>query len=87
MVRGIILGGLAFVAVFAAERQYEMMSSDIVRYDKMREMSGDVSLLKQAINSGLELLSSFGNSRRGDALDFLAAMQQDVLRYARISGM
>jgi hypothetical protein len=87
MVRGIILGGLAFVAVIAAERQYEVLSKDIERYDNMRAMSGDVSLVKQAINSGLELLSSFGNSRRGDALDFLAAMQQDVMRYARISSM
>jgi hypothetical protein len=87
MVRGIILGGLAFVAVFAAERQYELLSKDIERYDKMREMSGDVSLFKQAINSGLELLSSFGSSRRGEALDFLASMQQDVMRYARISSM
>jgi hypothetical protein len=87
MVRGIILGGLAFVAVFAAERQYELLSKDIERYNSMREMSGDVSLFKQAMNSGLELLSSFGNSRRGDALDFLQSMQQDVMRYARISAM
>jgi hypothetical protein len=87
MVRGIILGGLAFVAVFAAERQYGLVAKDIERYNAMRAMSGDVSLFKQALNSGLELLSSFGSSRRGEALDFIAAMQQDVMRYARISSM
>jgi hypothetical protein len=87
MVRGIVLGGLAFVAVFAAERQFELLNKDIKRYNSMREMSGDVSLGKQAINAGLELLSSLGSSRRGEALDFLAAIQNDIMRYARISSM
>ena len=87
MVRGIILGALAFVAVVAAERQFEMLSKDIERYNNMREMSGDSSLFKQALNSGMDLISSFGNSRRGEALDFLASLQQDAMRYARISSM
>jgi hypothetical protein len=45
VVRGIILGGLAFVAVFAAERQFENLSKDIDRYNSLREMSGESSLL------------------------------------------
>ena len=87
MVRGIILGGLAFLAVFAAEHQFGSMTKDIDRYNKMREMSGDPSLFKQAINAGLDLVSSFSSSRRGEALDFLQSMQSDVMRYARISSM
>jgi hypothetical protein len=87
MVRGIILGGLAFVAVFAVERQFEHLNKDIERYNSMREMSGDVSLQKQALNAGLDLLSSFGSSRRGEAMNFLASIQNDIMRYARIASM
>jgi hypothetical protein len=87
MVRGIILGGLAFVAVFAAERQFEHLNKDIERYNKMREMSGDVSLQKQALNAGIDLLSSFGSSRRGEAMNFLSSIQNDIMRYARIASM
>jgi hypothetical protein len=87
VVRGIILGGLAFVAVFAAERQFENLSKDIDRYNSLREMSGESSFFKQALKSGLDLLSSFGGSGGGDGLSFFAAMQQDVVRYARISAM
>jgi hypothetical protein len=79
MVRGIILGGLAFVAVFAAERQFESMKKDIDRYNSMRAMSGDVSLFKQALNSGLELLSSFGSSRRSDGLPCLDATGRNAV--------
>ena len=87
MYRGLILGGIAFVAIYAAERQVEALSKDIARYNRMRAMSDQPSLLKQGIDMGLELVSSFTSSRGGDALDFFQSLQHDLMRYARISSM
>ena len=87
MYRGLILGGLAFAAVFTAERQFAFISKDIERYDRIREMSGDPPLLMQGVGMLRDMIGSFGDSRRGEALGLIQALQHDVFRYARISTM
>ncbi len=47
--RGILLGTAAFGAVFLLDRQLGSVFKDIRRYDKLRAMSGDSSLLSEGI--------------------------------------
>lgn len=87
MYRGLILGGLAFVAFFTAERQLAPLGKDIARYNKMREMSGDPPLLRQGLGMLRDVAKSYGGSRRGNALGLADALKNDLIRYARISTM
>jgi hypothetical protein len=87
MVRGLILGGIAFAAAFAAERQFEAFRKDIQRYDGLRSMSGEGPLFKQLIAQGMQSLSEFGAARQSDAKDLLTSLTGDIVRYAQLRGM
>ncbi len=50
MVRGLVLGTLAFGAAFAAERRFGAIGKDVARYNTIREMSGDPPLFRQLLS-------------------------------------
>jgi hypothetical protein len=81
MSRGLIVGAIAFVAAFAAERLYASMAPDIERYNNMRKMSGQPPIAKElfSIVSG-----AFGGSGTSG---MIADLTNDVVRYARMKGM
>ncbi len=87
MYRGLILGGLAFAAVFVAERQFEGFGSDVKRYNAMRAMSGDPPLSQQAIGMIATYLRSQMKTQRPALMEFVSALQSDLIRYLRISTM
>lgn len=87
MYRGLMFGGIAFVVVFAAERQFQLVSKDIERYNRIRAMSGDPSLAMQGVGLLWDAMKKYVDSRRGQARDIVEALQSDVVRYARISTM
>lgn len=87
MVRGLILGGIAFGLVFFGERQFETIRKDMARYDMMSEMSGDKPLWRKGLSMLMGFVSEFGASREGAAMDFFQSIQADAMRYARIRSM
>jgi hypothetical protein len=82
-----MFGGLAFLAAVFAERQFVAVTKDLERYDRIRAMSGDPPLFKQGLLVLRDMIGSFGSSRRGQATGLIQAIQNDVVRYARISTM
>jgi hypothetical protein len=87
MIRGLILGSLAFAAVFAAERQYDAMGNDVQRYDALRAMSGDPPFYRQLLASLGEMVADFAGRRAGDAGDLFTSLTSDVVRYATMRNM
>jgi hypothetical protein len=87
MYRGLIFGGIAFMVAVIAERQFVFVSKDLERYDRIRAMSGDPPLIKQGMLMLRDMIGSFGDSRRSEATGIIQAIQNDVVRYARISTM
>jgi hypothetical protein len=87
MVRGLVLGALAFGAVFAAERQFVGIGRDVRRFDAMRGMSGDQPFLSELLSSAAATYTDFGASRRGEARDLFASLTHDIVRYARMRSM
>jgi hypothetical protein len=88
MLRGLIFGGLAFGAAFAGERQFRSVFKDMQRYDRLRRMSGDSSLVHELLDKLFALLRERLSRRRGGAgLDTLGSLQNDVRRYLRIRSM
>ena len=85
--RGLILGGLAFAAVYAAERGFESFAKDISRYDELSAMSGSPTLFRKLLSTGMDMLTDFGSNRAGDAKNFVGSLQDDLLRYATLRGM
>ncbi len=85
--RGLILGTLAFAAVYAAERQFAVFGNDIKRYNLMRAMSGDPPLSRQALGMLGTALASLAKTRRPQLLAVVNAVQTDLVRYLRISNM
>ncbi len=98
MVRGLVLGAVAFGAAFMAERQLGTVLKDMKRYDKLRAMSGDEPLYRQ----GLRQLSSFvvqrakqrtpdrtGLAPHGGGADssLLGSLQKDAMRYVVMRSM
>jgi hypothetical protein len=81
MNRGLIIGAIAFVAAFAAERLFSSLGPDIARYNRIREMSGQEPLFKEILAFGGSLLGSGGPS------SFINETTQDVIRYAKMKGM
>jgi hypothetical protein len=87
MLRGVILGGLAFATVLVAERQFESIESDIKRYNAMREMSGDPPVSAQILAFVRERLSILLKKYRPELLGIVDAFASDAARYMRISTM
>jgi hypothetical protein len=87
MVRGLILGALAFGVTFVATKQFAAVSSDIERYNRIRAMSDDLPLFKQGLTMLRGALESFGNSKGEGAKGLIDSLQHDIVRYARISTM
>ncbi len=91
MVRGLILGTLAFGAVFVAERQFGGFTGgfikDIKRYDMMRKMSGDGPFYREMLKSGTKMLSDFAASRQGGSGNMLRSMTGDFQRYVTMRSM
>ncbi len=87
MLRGLVLGALAFGAVFAAERQFVALTSDLKRYDAMRAMSGDQPFLRELLKGVTSMISEYGASRQGEARDLFASLTHDIVRYAAMRGM
>jgi hypothetical protein len=87
MIRGLVLGGVAFAVAFALERQFETIRKDLARYDRLNEMSGEPPFLRKIAQSALSAISEYGASQQGKAENFLQTVQSDALRYARLRGM
>jgi hypothetical protein len=87
MYRGLILGALAFAATVLAERQFVFVKKDIERYDRIRAMSGDAPLLKQGLMMLRDAIGSLGSTQRGGMMGMIESLQNDVVRYARLSTM
>ena len=87
MVRNLILGGLAFAAVYGAASQMDVIRKDVERYDKLSVMSGGPTLLQRLITTVLNAMGQFGSEREKQARDFMETAVGDVIRYARIKGM
>ena len=85
--RGLILGGLAFVAVYAAERQFGSFGNDIKRYNTMRAMSGDPPLARQAAGLAFAAGANYLKAQRPQLMEVVTALQSDLVRYMRISNM
>jgi hypothetical protein len=87
MFRGLILGAIAFAAVFAAERQLTAGKNDIKRYDRLREMSGDSTFLNQLTSYASAAIAEFLASGKGEARDLLSTLTSDIVRYAAMRSM
>ena len=72
MVRGIIVGCLAFAIAFAVERMLASMKEDLARYDAMRKMSGEEPLAKRAPLNGRFVDHRFGAEERRHLVRYLA---------------
>lgn len=86
MDRGLIVGAIAFVAAFGAERLYASMSKDIAKYEQMRRMSGQPPIWKELFTT------VFGGAVEPSdtavrATGFVADLTNDVIRYARLKSM
>ena len=87
MYRGLILGGLAFAAVFTAERQFDALGSDVKRYNAMRAMSGDPPLGRQAFDLLATYIKSLAKTQRPAITELTGSVQNDLLRYLRMRAM
>lgn len=87
MFRGVILGALAFGAIFAAERQFGLIEKDLKRYDAMRTMSGDAPFLRSVLDGALGMLAQFGANRSGEAQTLATSLTHDIMRYAAMRSM
>jgi hypothetical protein len=85
MVRGIIVGALAFAAAFGIERVLAGMKSDIARYDAMRKMSGEEPLAKEVLATMASLVT--GSVQKSGVTSFVTSLTNDVVRYAKMRGM
>jgi Ca2+/Na+ antiporter len=88
MYRSLIVGGVAFVTlIFAAQRQLRPALKDIERYNTMREMSGDLPLLGQALEVLGNLLKAYATSRPDKGRSLFKSVQYDLIRYIRMATM
>ena len=85
MLRGLIVGTLAFAAAFAAERVLAGMKDDMARYDRMRKMSGEEPLAKEVLSTIASLVT--GSVQKNGLRSFVDALTQDAVRYAKMRGM
>jgi len=85
MIRGVVIGALAFGAAFALERVLSGMKSDLARYDEMRKMSGDEPLAKEVLSTLGSLIT--GSVQKNGLTTFVTSITNDVVRYAKIRGM
>jgi hypothetical protein len=85
MLRGVIVGAIAFAVAFAAERVYEGMKGDLARYNALRKMSGEEPLGSELLSLVTSLLT--GSTQKDGVGSFISEMTEDVVRYAKIRGM
>ena len=85
MVRGVILGTVAFAAAFALERLIAGMKGDLTRYDAMRKMSGDKPLAQELLSSIGSLIT--GPVQKSGVTSFVTTLTSDAVRYAKMKGM
>lgn len=85
MVRGVIVGAIAFAAAFAAERVIAGMKDDLARYNRMRAMSGEEPLGKEVLST----IGSFvtGSVQKNGLTAFVSSLTNDAVRYAKMRGM
>lgn len=86
MVRGLIFGSLAFAATFALERQFGSLTDDLVRYDRMRAMSGDPPFWREQLGVLLGRLAAYVKSNAAPA-GVVDGLQSDLVRYMRMRSM
>jgi hypothetical protein len=80
MIRGLILGSIAFGAAFAFERQFVHVGRDLARYNKLSEMSGDPPFMQKQLKEIVAWITRPGAG-------MLQTLQHDALRYARMKSM
>jgi hypothetical protein len=85
MLRGVIVGALAFAAAFAAERVIAGMKDDLARYDRMRKMSGEEPLAKQLVSAIGSLVT--GSVQKNGLTAFATSLTNDAVRYAKMRAM
>lgn len=83
--RRILAGAIGFALGYFIEDQLAALKSDLARYDKLREMSGEPPFLREQMTHFWKLGTSLLGARAArPILDFL---QNDVIRYAKIKSM
>ncbi len=87
MIRGLIVGSLAFAAAFGAERLFASVTKDVARYDAIRAMSDQPPLFRQLLTSAGSLLGEYGSSGRAGATGIISGLTSDIVRYAKMKGM
>ncbi len=87
MVRGLIVGALAFAAAFFAERQFVALGKDMAKYNAMREMSGDSPLWRELTDIGGTMLAGFSANRTDGVRDVFGSLTSDLVRYAKMRSM
>ncbi|HXO17184.1 MAG TPA: hypothetical protein VN909_03360 [Candidatus Dormibacteraeota bacterium] len=85
MVRGLIVGALAFAAAFAAERVIAGMRDDLTRYDAMRKMSGEKPIASELLSTVGSLIT--GSVQKSGVTSFVTSLTNDAVRYAKMRGM
>jgi hypothetical protein len=85
MVRGVIVGALAFAAAFAAERVFVGMKDDLARYDNLRKMSGQEPLAKELLSTLGSLFT--GSVQKSGVTSFVTSLTNDIVRYGKMRSM
>lgn len=85
MVRGVIVGFLAFATAFAVERMLASMKDDLARYDAMRRMSGEKPLASELLSTVGSLIT--GSVQKSGVTSFVTSLTSDAVRYAKMRGM
>jgi hypothetical protein len=87
MVRGLIVGAIAFAAAFAAERLFVSVKKDVDRYNDIRAMSGDPPLGKELFGSVGNMLTGTVRKSGSGVSGFFGGITDDVVRYAKLRSM
>ena len=85
--RGLLIGALAFAAAMAAERLFSSMAGDLARYDRMRKMSGEGSLVKELLGTIGGFVGERTREQKDAAAGIVGMLTNDVVRYAKLRGM
>ncbi len=85
MVRGLVVGVVAFAAAFAAERFLVSVGKDLIRYDSIRKMSGQEPLAKEVLTTLASVVT--GSVQKNGLTTFIGDVTNDVVRYAKMRGM
>ena len=89
MIRGYVLGALGIAMGILIEAQFLSMLKDVARYDKLRAMSGEPSVLQMVATMVFGSLAQDSTAAHGSSVR--NALQEtfvgDLIKYAKIKAM